>query len=460
MLLLFLIILIEGFVSVALEILTIRQLIPFVGNSVIVTSLIIGIFLLFLAIGYWRGGKYTTNFYTILKRNFIWASVFIGIGLSYLFLSTFYGFILTYIIRNLLVALSWYLIIIIAPLVYLLGQTIPITMNLVKHEKFIGAVGGKVLFLSTIGSFFGAILTSLLFMEFFGVAWTVFLNFLLLFLLVFFIPTENQNNSKGLKIANTIIGISLILLIYVINVFFEQVYFLKTTNYANYNITKNISSEKNIGNVLEINGSYSSFVNNKKIGFPYIESIKKIIFDDLKLQHKNILIIGAGGFTLSAEKVNNNNFTYVDIDPKIKQVVARNFLSQINGKFVAADARIFLNNNNNKYDVIVSDAYSNVDTIPTELITLEHFNNIKKHLVANGLAIFNIVAKPFLADRYSKHLDSTIRNVFTNCMVIPKTYSNELTNIIYICKISNNESDKTIYSDNKNTATIDYLTNL
>ena len=55
--LLFLIIFIEGFVSVAVEILTIRQLIPFAGSNVVVTSLIIGIFLLFLSIGYWRGGK-------------------------------------------------------------------------------------------------------------------------------------------------------------------------------------------------------------------------------------------------------------------------------------------------------------------------------------------------------------------------------------------------------------------
>ena len=43
------IIFLEGFVSISVEILAIRQLIPMVGNSVIVTSLIIGIFLLFLA---------------------------------------------------------------------------------------------------------------------------------------------------------------------------------------------------------------------------------------------------------------------------------------------------------------------------------------------------------------------------------------------------------------------------
>ena len=38
-----LIILIEGFISIGIEILTIRQLLPVAGSSVIVTSLVIGI---------------------------------------------------------------------------------------------------------------------------------------------------------------------------------------------------------------------------------------------------------------------------------------------------------------------------------------------------------------------------------------------------------------------------------
>lgn len=460
--LLFLIILLEGFVSVALEILTIRQLIPFVGNSVIVTSLIIGIFLLFLAIGYWRGGKYTNNFYVILKRNFIWSSIFIGIGLSYLFLSTFFGLIITYLIHSVFVILGLYLLFIIAPLVYFLGQTIPITMNLVKQEKLVGAIGGKVLFLSTIGSFFGAVLTSILLMEFLGVAWTVFVNFILLFSLTLFIPKDSTEPKIlfGNKIANAIIAISLILLVYVINIYFEKIVFIETTNYANYNIEKHAKIDNREGNLLKINASYSSFIDKNKAGFPYIETIKKILFNDLKLQNKNILVIGAGGFTLSANQTNNNNFTYVDIDPKIKNIIQNNFLSNVNGKFIAKDARVFFNHNNEHYDAIISDAYSNIDTIPTDLITAEHFNNIKNHLNIDGVAIFNIVAKPFLTDAYSKHLDSTIRTIFANCMAIPQTYSSEITNIIYVCKNSLNVDDKSIYTDNKNSATIDYFFNL
>ena len=84
------VIFLEGFVSISIEILTIRQVIPVAGTSIIVTSLIIGIFLLFLAIGYWRGGLYRDNFTSILRRNFIIAAGLMGIGISYPFIAYFF----------------------------------------------------------------------------------------------------------------------------------------------------------------------------------------------------------------------------------------------------------------------------------------------------------------------------------------------------------------------------------
>src|SRR5690349_6317698 len=85
-----LIIVIEGFVSIAIEILTIRQLLPVAGGSVIVTSLVIGIFLLFLALGYRQGGKQQQNLAYLLRRNFLVAAVWLGVGLSYIFIYTFF----------------------------------------------------------------------------------------------------------------------------------------------------------------------------------------------------------------------------------------------------------------------------------------------------------------------------------------------------------------------------------
>ena len=81
--------------------------------------------------------------------------------------------------------------------------------------------------------------------------------------------------------------------------------------------------------MLSINNSASSFINEQNKGAAYIELIKKILFNDLQLYNKDILVLGAGGFTLSAENTYGNHFTYVDIDPKIKKVAAPKFIKQI-----------------------------------------------------------------------------------------------------------------------------------
>jgi len=42
-------------------------------------------------------------------------------------------------------------------------------------------------------------------------------------------------------------------------------------------------------------------------------------------------------------------------------------------------------------------------------------------------------------------------------MVIPVNYNINLTNVIYVCKKANNENDGVVYSDNKNTITLDFF---
>lgn len=440
---------IEGFVSVAVEILLIRQLTPFVGTSVIVTSIIIGIFLLFLAIGYWRGGLYRSDFYHVLSRNFIWSMIFIGVGLAYPFIEVF--FYAGLFGQATLIALVVYLLLIVSPLVYFLGQTIPLTMNLVKQENVTGATGGKVLFLSTVGSFFGAILTTLLLIEFFGVAWSIFVNFCLILSLVLLLPKQFKYYLYLALIP------ALVVLVFMINVAFEQRHFVLTTNYANYEVQNDIAADGAFGKILKINNSRSSFLDSNKRAFPYIELIKRVLFQDLGLRHKNILVIGAGGFTLSAENDYDNHFTYVDIDKQVYSVTRQHFLKEIKGDFIAVDAEVYLNKNNQPYDVIVSDVYTNVNTIPAELMTIEYLRHIKDNLISNGIAIFNIVARPFLDDPYSKRVDSTIRTIFKNCMAIPVNYHQDLTNIIYLCKKATNENDPTIYSEDKSTLTLDFF---
>ncbi len=443
--LIFAILLLEGFSTISIEILSIRQLLPFVGNSVIITSLIIGVFLLFLSLGYWQGGNIKDKFKAQLSRNFSYAALITGVGLSFLFIVSYFTLSQLFFTNHILLRLSIYLLLVLAPLVYFLGQTIPLTTNLFKQSKSVSKISGNALFLSTLGSFLGAVLTSLLFLNYLGVALTVFINFLILLILAKMLSPKKLSTLDMLQVL-LLIGI-----MYYINVISEKELFVKTNNYANYTIKQDKDETFLISNF-----SLMSRVNSQRKGFPIYEKVKSILFKELKLNNKKILVLGAGGFSLSAESTFNNQITYVDIDKNIKGIAEKYFLKdKIKGDFLAEDARVFLTYNKNKYDVIFSDAYSNLNTSPAPLLTTEYFQDIRRHLNPDGMAMLNIIASPFLNDNFSKHIDNTISHVFKNCMKMPMNYKHRLANIIYLCKMAHTEQDNKIYTDNLNQATLD-----
>lgn len=442
---LFIILLLEGFVTISIEIITIRQLLPFFGGSVIITSIIIGIFLLFLALGYWRGGMHRHAVLEQLSRNFTYSLCFIGIGLSYSLIALFHGLVVKQLHLPYLLSLCAYLFMILAPIVYWLGQTLPLTTNLFNQQQRVSRISGKALFLNTLGSFLGALLTSLLLFQYFGVAWAVVVNCLLLCLLIFYIGSQSRFpwfHAAGIFVV--------MIVIFYINIIIEHTFFKKTTNYANYRVIEPFDFSR----ILQMNESNSSLITADKKGFPYIEWVRHMLFNELQLQNKKILVIGAGGFSLTAAGRQNNDVTYVDIDPQIKNIAEKAFLREsIQGTFSGEDARSYLQHTQTKFDVILSDVYSNQATIPQSLLTLEYFQALADHLNSGGLVIINIIANPFFQDRYARIVFNTIHAVFPYCNIIPIHWQYPIANILYVCPLSSHTD--AIYRDNLSTATTD-----
>lgn len=454
--LLLLIILVEGFASIAVEILAIRQLLPFVGGSVVVTSLIIGIFLLFLAIGYERGGRVDLNLDDGLRFNFIITAIATGIGLSYLFINFFFKYSQVIFGDHLVYPLMAYLLLVIAPIIYLLGQTLPITMNIVRQTHTAGVIAGKTLALSTIGSFLGSIVSTVVLMHYLGVAATVFIVFSCLMFLALCL-----SHSFIQLWRHFIFAVLSASFIFYLNVIFEQNKFKKTTAYANYEIYYVKNNNADTGQrILFTNETPSSSIDDGGTAFEYIEIIKKLIIDDLQLKKADILVLGAGGFTLSQSKDENfgNKYTYVDIEDQLKKIVIPDFIKKMDDTFIADDARHFVNVTKNQYDVIVFDVYSNKYSIPSNLLTYEFFKRVRDRLKESGVAIMNIIANPFFNDPYSSRIDNTIRAVFGSCAVIPISYYNNSSNIIYACNKKPGQ-DRKIYTDDKNTVTADGFNN-
>lgn len=442
---LLLILLFEGFITIAVEILTMRQLLPFFGGSVVITSIIIGVFLLFLALGYWRGGAYKQDYLKKISNNFIAALLCIGIGLSYSFISLFFFLTVLKIGMPFQLSLTLYLLLVLAPIVYLLGQTIPLTTNLFNQGHRVSHISGRALFLSTVGSFLGALITSLILFQSVGVAWTVVINCFLLFVLIIRLQADT-----GLRWTTVLLLCVALYFIKIINVDMEKVLFQRTNAYANYQV-----KQQDDALILEMNLSNNSRLTPQKEGFVYIEFLRDLLFKQLKLRHKKILVIGAGGFSFTAAGTESNDVLYIDIDPYIRKFAEAWFLKHsINGRFIGEDARYYLNKSIEQYDVIISDAYSNQLSIPPALLTTDYFQQLSNHLRESGLLVVNIIASPLFNNDYTRRVHNTIQRIFPFCLTIPFGWQ-QPSNLIYLC--TKQPHDKSIYTDNLTTSTFDYF---
>jgi len=449
-----LILLLEGLASSGLQMITVRQTVPFVGSSVLSFSIVISCFLGALALGYYWGGQQSQERYArSLTFNIVASIGIFGIGLSYGFVKFFFTSIADigsgiFILNNPLVHLFLFCLLVMSPLVFFLGQTVPLLLNTADRDTRKSEATGNATALSTVGNVLGCLITSLLLMYFLGVGYSIFINCFILAICLMLIVNWRTGRANLIAFAT----ISLLVVTFTLNVRIPGRIFAVTTPYSNISIGDHPEGKRFI-----VNRSSASYIGDTdRKGWPYIEIIKKGIFSkDVKGQE--ILVLGAGGFTLSAEDTQGANFTYIDIDPKIKTIAEEEFLGEkIKGQFIAEDARAFLLTRKKLWDVIVVDLYTNAATIPMHTATYEFFSLVNSRLKRNGKAILNIAANPTLADPYSRNIDFTVRKSLERCVTDITEYEDSLVNIIYFCsKKFSNEGVASLYRDDTTRVTVE-----
>jgi hypothetical protein len=468
--LLFLVILIEGYVVLASELLVMRQLIPFVGSGTEIIAIIISGVLLPLAIGYEAGGKAFPRIYkrkqekqqktpsirSILLTNILTSVIILGLGLSYVILEVFFSILGGIGITNRLLQTTLYVSIFLVVPVYLLGQTVPLVSNYFSRER-LSEITGKMLFFSTTGSFLGSVFSTIVLMSVIGVHNTVVVTLGLLCMLCFLLSHK--------KIAaEALLCIPILGMIYVMNSDSTMRALHIVSNNA-YNTASIYDVRGEHSTILSLNRSASSkFSKQPEDKFEYIRFIEDHFITPLKNSGDTpyaILIVGAGGFTLGLDD-NKNQYTFVDIDPALKDISEKYFLKQKlgpNKKFVAASARAFVNKPDQLYDLIVLDTYTNTFSIPMETTTREYLESIKKLLKPDGVLIANIISKTDFSDVFTVRYDNTFTSVFPNhsrqVVSKPTSTRGREGNIIYTYFHNSFVNDRTIYTDDKNTYSID-----
>ncbi|EIF42767.1 spermidine synthase-like protein [gamma proteobacterium BDW918] len=439
------ILLLEGLASSGLQMIAIRQTTPFVGSSILSTSIVISTFLAALAVGYFVGGRVKLHrFAGTLHFNLLVATVVFAIGLSYPFVDVFFSGLSLItsgasLLGNPLLHLFIYCLLVLVPLVFLLAQTVPLLLN-ISTDLSTSEAAGNATAISTLGNVVGCIFTSLVVMYLFGVGASILINCIYLVICIWLTSGKLPKQR-----ATTLIGSAAILALAIgLNILIPRSIMSSDGIYSNIRVF-----DVEDGTKMMMNGSNASFLERGTgKGWPYIEQIKAAIKGS-KIENPNVLVLGAGGFTLTASGMDGVNVVYVDVDKEAKAVAEREFLkAPITGQFVEEDARRYLLTNTQKWDFIVVDVYSNASTIPAHIATQEFFSLVSNRLTNEGKAILNIVAYPALEDAYSASMDFTIRSAFPFCITHLSAFGDELANILYFCRNRKGSNDvASLYKD-------------
>jgi hypothetical protein len=105
-------------------------------------------------------------------------------------------------------------------------------------------------------------------------------------------------------------------------------------------------------------------------------------------------LIGLGIGTIACYGQPGDQFTFYEIDPKVKEAAEEYFSflrdSKASVKIILGDARISLKNEkHNDYDLLVVDAFSG-DSIPVHLLTKEAMQIYAQQIKADGVILFHI----------------------------------------------------------------------
>lgn len=378
----------------------------------------------------------------MVARNFLIAAALTGAGLAGisvdLIFDAFNPPTLAYLV---------FVTAILCPLAWLMGQTVPILSNLMQHERT-GEASGYALYWSTLGSFLGSISLSLLIMQWLGVSAAVAICALLL--LLGYVLLSARNGQTALA------GLAVILLTVFCNTWLRPVI---ETAYANYTVIP-VDLEGAINaRAFKNNNSVASLIDESEPPHyaRYVRHIRSILLDSLGFNERQILVLGAGGFTLSHREP-RNHYTYVDIDPAIRGIAEKKFLGEAAlGDFIVDDARRFVARSEQRFAAAVIDVYSSHTAIPGHLVTREFWQNTRRVLEPDGVLIANLILDGKLATPYARNLLATIESVYGRCAIEVLHKNQPLSNVVLTCYNSNQAQTTSLYVDERNSADFDLL---
>jgi spermidine synthase len=435
---LFFTVFISGMTSLAVELAASRLLGNYFGTSNLVWACIIGLILIYLSVGYYLGGSWAdrspkfSTFYQILA----WAGLLVGlIPLASRPVLRFAASAFDNMQMGILFgAFGAVMVLFILP-VSLLGTASPFAIRLaIGESENAGKVSGRIYAISTLGSFIGTFLPTLLLIPTIG----TYRTFLFFGGLLILCALYGLWRSSGWRRTAVYLWMPLViagLLWWGVNgpdkTAAGQVY-EKESEYNYIQVREeNGFTTLHLNDGQGIHSIYSPEPTNdagpweQVLAAPFFNSAP---YDPGQVKSMAIVGLAAGTTARQASRVFPGiQIDGIEIDPDIVAVGRRYFdMNEPNLNVIVQDGRWALERSPKKYQVISVDAYR-PPYIPWHLTTREFFQIVRNHLTDDGAMVINVGRGP--SDRrLIETLGSTILSVFptVHVMDIPGTFNSIL----------------------------------
>ncbi|NOZ49906.1 MAG: spermine synthase [Chloroflexi bacterium] len=423
--LLYVVVFIAGYTSLGLELAASRLLDPWFGNSIFVWASLIGLILLYLALGYWWGGRLADRHPQLATLYSIAAAAAVAVALipivSRPVLQMAAGIFISYDTTLLAGSFAATLALFSLPTI-LLGMISPFAIRmLVRSTDGAGQTAGQVFALSTIGSILGVFVTVLLMIPTLGTRRTfIALGLLLLGWTVL--------AGLHLRLRRALLWLAIWLLMWLLLLPTLAIHAGAATLYEQesaYNYIQVVSNGPEV--VLKLNegaGVHSVYRPGMRLtGGIWDYFLLAPYFSPAPVRPADVdslLLIGLAAGTipkLYTQVYGPIPIDGVEIDPAIIDVGRRYFaMTEPNLHAVAQDGRTFLQHSAGTYDVIAIDAYR-PPYIPFHLTTLEFFTETRQHLSPDGVVAIN-AARTRDDFRLVDALAATLAQVYPSVFII------------------------------------------
>ena len=425
--------LVEGYCSLAVEMIALRVLVPVAGQSVGVTSVVVTAFLAALALGYRAGGRFVGEVRGKVAWNLAAAAAWSAFWLSR------FGVALAFDATGFLpptAQVGAYALVGVVPAAYLLAETVVLLVGC-RSEADAGGKAGGAFAASTLGSVAGGLLTALVVMQHLGVASALAL---VSALLLFAALGARDRLDWRLWVAGTAAAV-----VCGANLAAERDGYALATAHADYAVDLAADGARH----LRVNGQNASREDGGGVGHPYIEWIEDAVYGSPpEGRPARVLVVGAGGFTFGRGRSERAaEIVYVDVDDRLDEVAAAFLAARApSGSYVAMDGRAYLLRHAEAFDAIVLDAYADRTAMPAHLATREFFALVRSRLADGGVLHMNLIVPP-RPERLSARVDRTLRSVFAWCAAAAVGDALGWHNRVYSCPRSALDGDDAVYSD-------------